>query len=85
MPSTPEGATRAFLNRPDHLTRVAQEAARSDEVVQLADAVELRRDLPLTQVELDAGPTGSPLDDSRNAADVATAIRRAVDEVRRHR
>ncbi len=77
VPSPWEGALRAFLNRPDHLTRAGREIARWDETVTLAESAVLRPRVHVAEVR-----TGLPagvefLADEREAA----AATRAVVEV----
>jgi pimeloyl-ACP methyl ester carboxylesterase len=83
FPEPAAGELRAFLNRPDHLTRAADELAQWNDVVALSEAAPLRRDLPVVQVEVEGtdrlGLLGSP----RNANDAADGILRAVMRVRR--
>ena len=78
LPDPSQGAVRAFLNRPDHLTRAAREMARWDETVALASA----RRLParLRVIEVRAGRPGGVdfLSDQADAADVSRAILNAV-------
>jgi pimeloyl-ACP methyl ester carboxylesterase len=85
LPQPAAGALRAFLNRPDHLTRGAGELARWDDIVMLSQAATLRRDLPVTQVEVEANDRVALLANRRNAQDVIQAIDRAVENVRRGR
>jgi len=72
------GALKAFLNRPDHLTRAAGELSRWDDTVAMADAAALRQTLPVTQVALEGSDRVALLADRKDAQDVANAIVRAV-------
>ncbi len=45
-----EGAMRAFLNRPDHLTRAVTEVNRLDDALRLASAVDLREGLRVSEI-----------------------------------
>jgi pimeloyl-ACP methyl ester carboxylesterase len=78
LPPTSAGALRAFLNRPDHLTRAAAEMAHWDDIVAMSDAATLRRSLPVTQVEVEGKDRIAELSEPRNAQDVASAITRTV-------
>ncbi len=51
LPPSSEGPMRAFLNRPDHLTRAADELARWNDVIGAANAATLRPDLPVARIE----------------------------------
>jgi pimeloyl-ACP methyl ester carboxylesterase len=82
LPQPSAGVLRAFLNRPDHLTRAAGELARWDDTVMLSEAATLRRGLPLTQVEVAGDDRVALLANRRNAQDVTDAIARAVMRVR---
>lgn len=83
LPEPAAGELRAFLNRPDHLTRAAGELARWDEAVALSEAAPLRRDLPVVQLEVEGSDRIALLGDERNADDIANGISRAVQNVRR--
>jgi len=67
---------RAFMNRPDHLTRGAMELAKWDESVALP-AVAAPGRVPVTTAAL-----GEPLTSERGASAASAAIRRAVEQVR---
>jgi len=73
-----EPAVRAFMNRPDHLTRAASELARWDDTLQLTDEAALAA----TRVRLVAAELPVPLGDDRGADAAIAAIRRALDAVR---
>jgi hypothetical protein len=85
LPQPAAGVLRAFLNRPDHLTRAASELARWDDTVTLSEAATLPRDMPVTQVEVEGKDRVALLANRRNAQDVAAAIDRAVQNFRRGR
>ena len=85
LPQPAAGVLRAFLNRPDHLTRAASELARWDDTVTLSEAATLPRDMPVTQVEVEGKDRVALLANRRNAQDVAAAIDRAVQNLRRGR
>ena len=78
LPQPAAGAMRAFLNRPDHLTRAGEELARWDEVVMLSEAVTPRQALPVTQVEVEGNDRIALLANRRNAQDIANAVVRAA-------
>jgi pimeloyl-ACP methyl ester carboxylesterase len=67
---------RAFMNRPDHLTRSALELAKWDESVALPAEAGPGR-VPVTTAAL-----GEPLTSDDGAAAAAAAIRRAVEQAR---
>jgi pimeloyl-ACP methyl ester carboxylesterase len=85
LPQPAAGALKAFLNRPDHLTRAAGELSRWDDTVAMADAAPLTRMLPVTQVVLEGNDRVALLADRRDAQDVANAIARAVTRARQPR
>jgi pimeloyl-ACP methyl ester carboxylesterase len=67
-------AVRAFMNRPDHLTRAAGELARWDATLRLAsDEALAETKLPVTSADLPA-----PLGDDRGAEAAVAAIRKAL-------
>lgn len=74
-----EPAVRAFMNRPDHLTRAAGELARWDDTVQLADDAALAA----TRVRVITAELPAPLGDDRGADAAAAAIRQALESARR--
>jgi len=85
LPQPAAGVVRAFLNRPDHLTRAAGELAQWNDTIRLSEGATLRRGLPVTQVEVEGGDRIALLANRRNAQDVTDAIDRAVQDVRRGR
>jgi len=82
LPQPAAGVTRAFLNRPDHLTRSAAELARWNDTVRLSEAARLPRDLPVIQVQVEGNDRIALLANRRNAQDVSDAIANAVRRVR---
>jgi pimeloyl-ACP methyl ester carboxylesterase len=78
LPQPAAGALKAFLNRPDHLTRAARELSRWGDTVAMADAAPQRQTLPATQVVLEGSDRVALLADRKDAQDVAMAISRAV-------
>ena len=75
------GAVRAFLNRPDHLARSADELAKWDEAVRLADGAALPDGLSRADVEVGSRERVSFLSQSDSAA-VIQAIETAVTNYR---
>ena len=83
LPGDSGGATRAFLNRPDHLTRGALEIARLRETARAAAAEPLDPALacrPGSTPDGDAPP--ALLDSADRARDVTRAIEQAVKRAR---
>jgi pimeloyl-ACP methyl ester carboxylesterase len=78
LPQPAAGALKAFLNRPDHLTRAASELSRWDDTVAMAGATVLRETLSVTTVALEGRDRVALLADRKDAQDVAMAISRAV-------
>jgi pimeloyl-ACP methyl ester carboxylesterase len=78
LPQPAADALKAFLNRPDHLTRAAGELSRWDDTVAMANAAPQTRTLPVTQVVLEGSDRIALLADRKDAQDVAVAISRAV-------
>jgi pimeloyl-ACP methyl ester carboxylesterase len=83
LPEPAAGALRGFLNRPDHLTRAAQELRRWNETVALAGRTQLPRDLRVVQLTVGGGDRIAFLTDEREAERVSGAIRQLVEELRR--
>jgi pimeloyl-ACP methyl ester carboxylesterase len=69
-------AVRAFLNRPDHLTRAAAEVAKWNDAVRMAAGSALPADLPATRVQVSDGDRIAFLS---NPADVERVVE-AIDE-----
>ena len=82
LPEPAAGELRAFLNRPDHLTRASGELARWSDAVRRSQAAPLPRDLPVVQIEVEGRDRIALLADQRNASDVSDAIVRAVTRAR---
>jgi pimeloyl-ACP methyl ester carboxylesterase len=78
LPQPAADALKAFLNRPDHLTRAAGELSRWDDTVAMANAAPQTRTLPVTQVVLEGSDRVALLANRKDAQDVAVAISRAV-------
>jgi len=83
FPGESGGATRAFLNRPDHLTRGALEIRRLGETARGAAAETLDPTLPVTQVSVREEDPPALLDSPDRAREVTRAIEQAVKRVRR--
>jgi pimeloyl-ACP methyl ester carboxylesterase len=82
LPDVSGKPLRAFLNRPDHLTRAASELAQWNRAVMLSGASPLDPTLPVVRVE-GAGPSHTALlTDANRGAAVAAAIRTLVEQVR---
>ena len=81
LPDPWEGAMRAFLNRPDHLTRAARELGRWDDTVALASAVVLPARLYVADVRTGLSDGVVFLSEEREAAAATRAILRAVEIV----
>jgi pimeloyl-ACP methyl ester carboxylesterase len=74
LPEPSQGAVRAFLNRPDHLTRAGREMARWDETVALASAAQLPSRLRVIEVRVGRPGGVDFLSDKADAVVVARAI-----------
>ena len=85
LPDPSQGAVRAFLNRPDHLTRAAREMSQWEEAMALASAARLPERLRI--IEVRAGRPGGVdfLSDEADAAVVSRAILSAVTSATRKR
>ena len=84
FPDPPGGATRAFLNRPDHLARGAIEIARREEAIRLAAANPLDPALPVVRVNT-SKETLPPvlLGSADRARDVTRALEETLRQIRR--
>ena len=80
LPEPSQGALRAFLNRPDHLTRAARELVRWDDTVTLASSAALPPSMHLTEIR--AGQADG-IDFLTNAAEAAPVARAILDAVAR--
>ena len=83
FPAKSGGATRAFLNRPDHLTRGALEVARLNETARAASAGNIDPSLPVTQVTANGEAPPALLDSPDRARDVTRAIEETVKRLKR--
>lgn len=80
LPQPAGGAVRAFLNRPDHLTRAGRELARWDETLALAAQAHVSDDL-IVQVHTESAEPGTLLT-SHAAAAATQAIIQAIQHAR---
>jgi pimeloyl-ACP methyl ester carboxylesterase len=81
LPESSAGPMKSFLNRPDHLTRAANEMARWNDAVHLADTAPLSPGLPVVPVGVNGTDRVTFLTDSSRAAEVTAAITTAVSQV----
>jgi pimeloyl-ACP methyl ester carboxylesterase len=81
-PDAARGPVRAFLNRPDHLTRAALEIARMRETVDLASTA-LDPTLPVIRVTTNPERPPALLDSADRAREITRALEQAVKRVRR--
>lgn len=79
----PGGATRAFLNRPDHLTRGALEIGKFQETARAAAAESLDPSLPVTEISATREAPPALLDSADRAREVTRAIEETVKRIRR--
>jgi pimeloyl-ACP methyl ester carboxylesterase len=82
LPPESAGPMRAFLNRPDHLTRSGVELSRWDEAVQMARAATLRDTIAVTRIDAAGQGRTALLTDPGEARPVTSAIRAAVARAR---
>lgn len=82
LPEPAAGALRAFLNRPDHLTRAARELSQWDDAVALAAATPVHGSLRVIHVDAAGSGRLAFLTDRRQADTVAAAIAEAVAHAR---
>lgn len=81
LPESSAGPMKSFLNRPDHLTRAANEMARWNDAVNLADTAPTSPGLRVVAVSLNGTDRVTFLTDSSRAAEVTAAITTAVGQV----
>jgi hypothetical protein len=77
LPGTAGGEMRAFLNRPDHLTRASMEVAQWDRTVELADATTVTG-VPVIAIDASGRDPLALLSDRGTAMTAAAAIRSAL-------
>lgn len=82
LPESSAAALSAFLNRPDHLTRAADELSKWDETVTLG-ASPLDASLRVEQLQVGGSAGAAPLNEAAEAKKVAAAIANVVTTVRR--
>lgn len=85
LPDASAGAVRAFLNRPDHLTRAAAELSRWDEAVGLAKGAAIDPEISVVRVEATGRERTALLTDAGQARKASDAIRRVTASVRAKR
>jgi pimeloyl-ACP methyl ester carboxylesterase len=81
LPESSAGPMKSFLNRPDHLTRAANEMARWNDAVNLADTAPLSPGLRVVAVSVNGTDRVTFLTDPSRAAEVTAAITTAVSQV----
>jgi pimeloyl-ACP methyl ester carboxylesterase len=74
LPGDAGGAMRAFLNRPDHLTRAAQELSRLPEVEAMASSIALPPQIAITSISIGTPTRPAMLVNRDDAAKVTQAI-----------
>jgi pimeloyl-ACP methyl ester carboxylesterase len=82
LPPESAGPMRAFLNRPDHLTRAGVELSRWDDVVEMARAATLRGTIAVTRIDAAGQGRTALLTDPEEARPVTSAILAAVARAR---
>jgi pimeloyl-ACP methyl ester carboxylesterase len=82
LPGESGGAMRAFLNRPDHLTRAAMELSQLDEVASAARSQSLSPKIVITSISL--GTSGQPamIVTEESSKRVTDAIETTIQRVR---
>lgn len=83
LPGASADAMRAFLNRPDHLTRAAMELSQFEQVAQSARALPLSPDIIVTDVTIGTAAQPAMLVTRDDAAQVMQAIEATVERVRK--
>jgi pimeloyl-ACP methyl ester carboxylesterase len=74
LPAESAARMRAFLNRPDHLTRAARELSRWDDAVRLAAAAPIAAEVPVRRLEAGGRDRVAFLTDSSRAAAVTSEV-----------
>ena len=85
LPEVAARPLRAFLNRPDQLTRAASELSRWNDAVTLASGATVDPSIPVTRIEAAGTSHTALLTDPARGAAVAAAIRSSVERVRARR
>jgi pimeloyl-ACP methyl ester carboxylesterase len=83
LPSSASGAAKAFLNRPDHLTRSAHEIAALESIGTIERETDVDPTIAISRLTI--GRPGAPivLASSEEARTVTRALREAVERARR--
>jgi len=82
LPGDSGGAMRAFLNRPDHLTRAAMELSQLDDVAASARSLSLSPRIVTSSVSLGLSAQPAMIVTEENALRVTHAVETTVDRVR---
>lgn len=82
LPGDAGGAMRAFLNRPDHLTRAAQELSRLPEVEAIARSIALPPQIAVTSISIGTRDQPAMLVNREDAAKVTQAIQATLTRVK---
>ncbi|HET9358623.1 MAG TPA: alpha/beta hydrolase [Vicinamibacterales bacterium] len=85
LPGKAGGAMRAFLNRPDHLTRAATEISRREEVEAAVRTLQLDPSVAVVEVATSAAGTPAMIVTDEDTARVTAALEAAVTRVRQAR
>jgi pimeloyl-ACP methyl ester carboxylesterase len=83
LPGASADAMRAFLNRPDHLTRAAMELSQFDQVESTARALTLSQQIIVTDVTIGGAAQPALLVTRDEAGKVMHAIEATVEKVRK--
>lgn len=83
LPGASADAMRAFLNRPDHLTRAAMELSQFDQVEGTARALTLSPQIIVTDVTIGSAAQPATLVTRDDAGKVMQAIETTVEQVRK--
>lgn len=82
LPETAAGSLRAFLNRPDHLTRSADELRQWDETLQAAVGVSVPDTTPVVRLDIGSSGRVTFITAERDGLRVSHSILDVVDRVR---
>lgn len=82
LPGDSGGAMRAFLNRPDHLTRAAQELSRLPELAATAGSIALPPQIAVTSISIGTRTQPAMLVSRDDAAKVTQAIEATLTRVK---
>lgn len=85
LPEEADGAIRAFLNRPDHLTQAAREIGRSTEVIEAARRAQLDSTVMIMSVPGRDDELPAVIGDPDEVGQVIRAIDTMLDRVRTRR